>query len=299
MLNITNSIEKLITDKRAIYSYSRIKNYESTLKNCKSFEQENKCDSTQDYINRYFLHMAEKSYANSSIISSIKAIKKALNHSGETDTFKIKDITAGVRKTAKTGKIFLKKEQVMQIYSFNTRFKKTRDLFVFCCFTGLRYNEAMRITSDNIQKCKIGKKEIEILKYTTSKNNSVNQVPLNSVCKEILENWKTGNRLLPYVSNSKANLNLHLLLKEMGTFDNTTIRVHYSGKERVEQVMREYEQVTFHCSRHSFAFHLLDNGMNMKEVSDIMGVSVTTLELWYAHSDTDSRNLKAIKILEN
>jgi integrase len=200
-----------------------------------------------------------------------------------------------VRSKAKTEKVYLTNEQLSDLRKHKPSSKsleKVKDLFLFASYTGLRHNELMRLTSADIQK----RDGYRVLIYNTSKNNKVNEVPLNKVCEKIIDRWSKESMLLPTLSVSKCNIYIHQLLKEM-EMDTMSTKVYYIGGERVEQVLPMYDLVTFHVSRHSYISNMIEAGMSVQEVSDLVGVSVITLVNHYSHSNKKLRNDKAIKIL--
>ena len=90
-----------------------------------------------------------------------------------------------------------------------------RDIFVFCCYTGLAYAELESLTPDNITTGMDGELWLNIHRKKTNKEY---QVPLLPKALEILEKYENHprclrrNRCLPVPSNVKFNA----YLKEVG-----------------------------------------------------------------------------------
>ena len=87
------------------------------------------------------------------------------------------------------------------------RLERTRDVFVFCCFTGLAYIDVKNLDEENIHS--IGnKKWIRILRTKTKVQSTI---PLSPIAEAILEKYRMvptkqiGQRLLPVLSNQKMN----------------------------------------------------------------------------------------------
>lgn len=292
---IANAIKKLISEKLNIYSEKRIFQYNRVLEFITEIgDTEN---ITQEYVNRLFKHLSDKGLSNSSSITYLKALTSALNYSSIQYSYRLQNVLRGVRNTSIQDKVYLNNTELKKLHLYKTNnpsLDKVKDLFIFASYTGLRHNELMRLKKTNI----VNKAEYQVLLYTTSKNNKTNEVPLNKICLEIINKWSRRDFILPTLSNAKCNEYLHRLLLMFGYTD-SIVKVHYIGNKRIEQVMTKAELITFHSSRHSFVSNLIDRGMSFQDLSDLIGVSTNTLTKWYSHSNTDTRNKKALNILNN
>jgi integrase len=281
-------IKKLIEDKKYLYSEKRIYQYRRALELCQELGNSK---PTQSFANKLFQHMLSKGMTNDSAIAYIKPVISALNYCGVSHNIKVKDLLRGVRTSSDDSREYLTSDQLTELYKHNPSSKsllKVRDLFLWCAYTGMRHNEASRVTLDDVKQ--LG--GIKIVKYSTTKNNKTLEVPLNKACLDILDRWNG----LPTLSNSRANKYIHELLDEVG-YKETSVRVRYIGGRRVEDVMKLSDKITFHSSRHSFISNLINAGMSVQEVSDLAGVSVQTIIKHYAHSDKETRINKAFEIL--
>lgn len=133
------------------------------------------------------------------------------------------------------------------------RLDQVRDVFVFCCYTGLSYVDVEKLTPKDISRGLDG--EYWIFTERTKTGNSSN-VPLLPKALEIIGKYKehpvTGNseRLLPVISNQKMNA----YLKELATLCD------------IQKTM------TFHMARHTFATTVtLTNGVSIETVSSMLG----------------------------
>ena len=136
----------------------------------------------------------------------------------------------------------------------NQRLEQVRDIFIFCCFTGLSYIDVEKLSNDHIVLDMKGDKWIKIHRSKTDVKSSV---PLLRAAERIIEKYRINDnrisdRLLPVISNQKMNL----YLKEVATIGN--IR----------------KKLTFHLSRHTFATTVtLANGVPIESVSKMLGHS--------------------------
>ncbi len=143
-------------------------------------------------------------------------------------------------------KIIAKKFLVPRVY-------QVRDIFVFCCYTGLAYADVEKLTREEITTGIDGEKWI----WTSrQKTETTTRVPLLPPALEILDRYKNDpqcenrGKLLPVLSNQKMNT----YLKEIADACEIT------------------KKMTFHTARHTFATTVtLTNGVPIETVSKMMG----------------------------
>ncbi len=135
------------------------------------------------------------------------------------------------------------------------RLNVIRDIFIFCCYTGLAYAEVESITPDNITTGMDGDLWLNIHRKKTKKEY---QVPLLLKPLEILGKYKNHpsclkkGKCLPVPSNVKYNA----YLKEIGD---------------MAEIPPDKPLVT-HLARKTFACTIgLANGMNIGVISKILG----------------------------
>ena len=133
------------------------------------------------------------------------------------------------------------------------RMSQVRDIFIFCCYTGLAYADVEKLTREEITTGIDGEKWI----WTSrQKTESTTRIPLLPPALEILDRYKDDpqclikKRLLPVLSNQKMNT----YLKEIADACNIT------------------KKMTFHTARHTFATTVtLTNGVPIETVSKMLG----------------------------
>lgn len=156
-------------------------------------------------------------------------------------------------KTIKTKVVFLSPEELESFENFTftqPRLQLVKDLFIFCCYTGLAYNELSRLEMKHIQKGFDGMLWISMQREKTSKDFSI---PLLPQAEVILNKYKANVSIVfPKISNQKYNS----YLKEIGAI---------IGVEK---------KLTTHIARKTFASTvLLYNDVPMEIVSELLGHS--------------------------
>lgn len=143
------------------------------------------------------------------------------------------------------------------------RLAQTRDLFIFCCFTGLAFSDIKQLAPEHIVTDMQGHRWT---RKPRRKTGNMCNIPLLEIPEEILKRYRTDpeclahNVLLPVTSNQKMNV----YLKELA--DICGIRKNLST----------------HCARHFFATYTLAHGVSIESVAKMLGHSNTNMTRHYA-----------------
>lgn len=152
-----------------------------------------------------------------------------------------------------TEREFLTKEEIrtlMATHFTKPRHELVRDLFVFCCFTGLSYCELYNLSEDNIRTYFDDKQWIHIARQKTM---IMSEVQLLDIPMKILEKYRgTGEngKIFPVPKYGTIRSNIKKILKICG----------------IEKSM------SWHAGRHTMATTVcLSNNMPIETVSSILG----------------------------
>ena len=143
-----------------------------------------------------------------------------------------------------------KELQVLEEHQFKqVRLQKVADMFIFCCYTGLPYQEMATLKKENLIDGFDGRKWINIYRQKTKKHL---RVPLLSKAEQVLSKYESEKTLLPVISNQQFNS----FLKEIGS------------------ILGINKRITHHTARKTFASTvLLYNDIPMETVSELLGHS--------------------------
>jgi site-specific recombinase XerD len=209
----------------------------------------------------------ERGCQQNTVIRYMKCFKKIVNLAIANEWL-TKNPFAGIKFQAKeVVKEILTKEELERIMAKDfgmQHLEYVRDVFLFCCFSGLAYIDAYNLTSEHITTDNDG--DVWIRKAREKTDNMCN-IPLLKVPQMIIEKYKDNplcvksGRLLPVTSNQKMNS----YLKEIAT--RCDIK----------------KNLTTHCARHTYATVIcLSNGVSIENVAKMLGHSDIRMTQHYA-----------------
>lgn len=196
------------------------------------------------------------------------SFKKGYNKNSAYDGFKPK------LKNSPKKVIFLTWDELTQLREYQIPEQKqylerVRDVFLFCCFTGLRYSDVF-----NLRRSDIKDNHIEV---TTVKTADSLIIELNNHSKSILNKYKDiafqDQKALPVISNQRMNDYLKELA-ELAGIDEPVRETYYKGNERIDVISPKYSLLGTHAARRTFICNALS-----------LGIPANVVMKWTGHSD--------------
>ena len=158
-------------------------------------------------------------------------------------------------------KVFLTEEELRAIINKDfaiKRLERVRDIFIFCCFTGLSYSDVKTLDKSHFETDEAGR--VWIKKHRV-KTGVLFRVPLLPIPKLILEKYKGGEKMLPVIDLSSTDA----YLKEIADL---------CGIDK---------RISFHTARFTFATTVtITNRISLEVVSKMMGHTNTRMTSHYA-----------------
>lgn len=196
------------------------------------------------------------------------ATKKGVNHNMAYKTF------APALKQTQKKVIYLDDDELalledVELTAANRRhLERIRDIFLFQCYSGLRYSDASKLRWVDVKD--------DAIVVTTVKTNDTITIELNAHTRAILDKYRTfifpEGRVFPAPTNQEANRYLKELCRLAGINEPVTI-VTYKGKERIDSVRPKYDLIGTHAGRRTFIVHALS-----------LGISPYIVTRWTGHS---------------
>lgn len=196
------------------------------------------------------------------------SFKKGSHHNNAFDAYKPK------LKSTQKKIIFLTWEELTKLREFEIpankpSLERLRDVFLFQCFTGLRYSDVF-----NLRRSDIKGDHIEV---TTVKTSDSLIIELNNHSKAILDKYKDvafeEDKVLPVITNQKMNDHLKELAELAGT-DEPVRQTYYRGNDRIDEVTPKYALLGTYAGRRTFICNAL-----------ALGIPPQVVMKWTGHSD--------------
>ena len=196
------------------------------------------------------------------------AFKKGVHQNNAYDSYKPK------LKSTQKKIIFLTWDELNRLREFKVpsnkqALERVRDVFLFQCFTGLRYSDVF-----NLRRSDIKGDHIEV---TTVKTSDSLIIELNNHSKAILDKYKDvpfeNDKVLPVITNQKMNDYLKELA-ELAGIDEPIRQTYYKGNERIDDVTPKYALLGTHAGRRTFICNAL-----------ALGIPPQVVMKWTGHSD--------------
>lgn len=173
--------------------------------------------------------------------------------------------------------IFLTREELNKVSSLvfpkdKLHLEAVRDVFLFCCFSGLRHSDVYNLKRNDIKG--------DHIEITTVKTADSIMIELNKVTSRILEKYKDisfpDNRALPVLKNQPMNRELKDLCELAGIDEEIRVTT-YRGNQRIDEIKKKYELVGTHTGRRTFIVNALS-----------LGIAPNVVMKWTGHSDYKS-----------
>lgn len=137
----------------------------------------------------------------------------------------------------------------------NTGEIRSRNMFVFCCLTGMRYSDLVGLRWEYVRIIN------NDLHFRMKKTKEFVTIPLTDRAKDIIKAQdRTHELVFRSISNQKFNEHLHTIEKRAGIQKNITV----------------------HVARHTFATLALERGIALEVVSKILGHKNIKMTMVYA-----------------
>lgn len=147
----------------------------------------------------------------------------------------------------------------------------TADMFLFSCFSGLRFSDLVNLRKTDIKNGKIN--------IVTQKTADALQIELNKYTAAIYAKYKDlcpGARLFPSISNQVLNRELKTIFKKLSLCRPVTLTA-FSGSERIETTAPLCDIISFHAARRTFVVECLRRG-----------IAPAVVMKWTGHADFDA-----------
>lgn len=253
---IGKDIEQVTYDKY-VESYNHLKDF---VKFCFKANDIKLKDLKSNFLDEYDYYLKTQKGKNqqglkqSTINKAIQRFRKTLKYAVSEGYLDKNPFIMYVAKSVKKHVVFLTHEELsrLEVHEFKThRVQNVKELFLFCCYTGLGFKEMAFLKKSDIVKGFDGNLWIFVKRNKTDKDY---RVPLLGIPLRIIQKFddSSSDLLFPKISNQKFNE----YLKE------------------IADILHIPKNLTHHIARKTFASTvLLYNDVPMEIVSELLGHS--------------------------
>ncbi|GHT01998.1 tyrosine recombinase [Bacteroidia bacterium] len=245
--------------KAKINAHATIVNKRTTFKALCNFQKVVQFDEVNfDFLKRFENHLIFKGLGTNTINKYFRHIRGWQNSAINKDYFELNKYAFRKFKapTKSTTREYLEPSEILRIENLefapeNRHLQKVKDMFLFACYTGLRFSDISAIQKDCIKQRDGG----VWLEVTMQKTNENIKLPLyllhNGKPTDLLKKYEKADS--KYYFDELTNQYVNRCLKEIATL---------AGINKC---------VTFHTARHTTATFLLYKGVAVTTVQKILG----------------------------
>jgi hypothetical protein len=255
--------------------------YANLHRDFKSFDR-NFCMNFKKYLHN--VHIVQRKVktigvSRSTSHSIVKGLRAFLNWTFDNDLHENAAFLKWKNKRVKSGNgTWLTFQQLKPLREMDLTNKvaldRTRDLFLFSCYTALRYRDIKLFN----ERATVVDGAIELEAYKTDVGICV---PLNEVSRGILEKY---NGILPLKNNADLNLEIKELFK-MLEYTEEVVKIVPREKGKSEVRKQLWQSVTVHSGRRSYINNYARAGVSIFNMTEITGLSVKVLMEEYYKKD--------------
>lgn len=244
-------------------------NHLSTLELLREYKKDvSFAELTFEFISSFDQYLQTKGYHVNTIAKHMKHLKRHINVAINKEYMEVQKYAFRKYKikSVENKHTHLSPDELDKIEKLDltsgkyARLEKTKDAFLFCCYTGMRYSDFVNLTSENIVKIQ---KDTWLI-YKTIKTRIEVRLPLYLLFKgkslEVLNKYqKDLSDFFKLRDNSNVNKELVIISKLAGV----------------------NKKISFHTARHTNATLLIYNGVNITTVQKLLGhKSVKTTQVY-------------------
>lgn len=293
-IDLLSFIEQYIEGQKKRKAEGTIKNYKSSLKKLKefndqfypiNFESINK-KFAQDYKDWLLDDELSTLYINK-LFKNLKLFMNEGREEGLTDV-NITGNRAFSVKNVDNIKVYLNQEELKRIENLKLsgQMELTRDLFLIGANTGMRISDFNNLGKSVLEQVKGG----YLLKYVATKTKKDSVGPVNELVYKLYEKYN-GNP--PAIDNQKVNDNMKDIAELAEISDDILVK---NNRGEPTGKVKKYTLVTSHTARRSFATNEYLKGTDLLQIMAATGHEKIETLLNYIKVTNDD---KVIKMMQN
>jgi site-specific recombinase XerD len=230
-------------------------------------------DINLEFYDDFVAYLSECGYKRNYIGKQIRTLKTFLNEAMERGL--TKNVAHKSRRftapSEQVSNIYLSITELDELFALDLtsqpRLENVRDLFVFGCYTGLRFSDFTRVKSQDIDL------EEKLIEIQTQKTKEMVAIPIYPITEQIIAKYKdkTQNSLPTPISNQKFNIYIKEVAQRLNTLNVKITEEFWLNGKRVVKTCLKWEKVSSHTARRSFATNMFILGYRAQNIMKITG----------------------------
>ncbi len=245
-------------------------------------------DITVDFLEKFEVYLIQQDLTNAYVTQLMKSMKGFFNWAakkGYNPCTAYNDYTPRFRddskKSGRSNRFPLTIEDLEAIKAFQTpsqAIDRTRNVFLFCCYSGMRFGDAMQMRwCDIINDC---------VDFVAEKTNQRIAFPLNNFLRSILAKYGPAenpqDRVFPQISNQKFNEQMKIVGQLADLTDDWKL-TRQVGNHVDEKIVPRYAKLSSHLGRHTFTSRAASLGAPSETIRSITGHTTDKMMGNYVH----------------
>lgn len=231
---------------------------------------------TENDIIQIRKHLISKGNNTNTVYKLLKTIRKMLHKARREKIIGINPFQDVQLKQEQGNREFLSKEEISLVKSVSCSNEQSlsKDVFLFSCYTGLRFGDICLLKKEHIKRTQGGFR----LQMVMGKTRELLSFKLNNYAIGLIQKYEEGqNELIFPLLTEKDTSSTIVQTKKIGS------KNAYLNK-LLKQVIKEAgisKNISMHCGRHTFAVLSLEMGGDIYVLSKMLGhSSISTTELY-------------------
>lgn len=287
-VTLLEAVNRFLGQHAAHRRSATLKTYKTLTRHLEHFTRKKPtplADVDTRFATEFTAYLAEKGLTTTSTAKVVAILKRVLRWADLEAGLHVAPNYARIRATrprTPVGAIALTRQDIEALEALeiaNRAIADTRDVFLFGCYTGLRFSDIERLRPEDI--------EGDILRLVLVKTAQPLRLRMLPQAVAILQRHRGRypTAALPVVSNQAFNRNLKAL-GQLAGFAQPVVRVKFVGAKRIEEALPRWALLTTHTARRTFA-----------TISLSLGVAPTTVQRALGHADV-RQTLQYVKATE-
>lgn len=249
-------------------------------------------DMTEETLQKLEMYLVGKNLSNSYVHKSMKDIKTFLNwatkmgYNNSLTYQQYQQVFKGDLSHNNANMFALTEDELKTLHqldlSSSASLDRTRDMFLFGCYSSLRYSDIHKLKWDDIVDGTIN--------VISKKTNHFTRIEMNETLKNIVAKYPKieGHRIFPSISNQKYNEQLKKL-GEIAGFNEEMMRVKKSGNHVDTEKIPKYKLLSSHVARRTFVTRALRMGWSPEMIKAVTGHTTSKMMMSYVKMDMNAK----------